>query len=183
MGGGSGNHREGSDLSLRFVSTLPCLPITFCFAMQWLVVKLEAVCANTGWLAVNTNCFITPRELSPHKIIVKLWENLSEKQNNLIFTLWTSFLLSALVMRFHGVIQSLWRWWVVSVIVDVQNSETPELNVLQIFFLVFKDWTGKIMTYWTQFMSILSQKTWRIRTISFILEHFSPQTHLSLPGR
>ena len=48
---------------------------------------VEAVGANNEGMAVNTNCFITPRELSPHKITVKLWENLSENQNNLFVTL------------------------------------------------------------------------------------------------
>ena len=47
------------------------------------MVKLEAVSVNTEGLAVNTNCFMTLRELSPHKVTVKLWEHSSDKQNNL----------------------------------------------------------------------------------------------------
>ena len=97
---------------------------------------VEAVGANSEGLAVNTNCFITPRDLAPHKVIVKLWENLSEKQNNLFVTLhyimnlFTTFCFSN---DFYGVIKSLWRMAVVSSsIIDLQNLGTFDLNVLQI---------------------------------------------------
>ena len=96
------------------------------------------VCANSEGQAANTNCFITPRELSPHKVTVMLWENLSEKKKILFVIFHYKPLYNSLLFSnyFYGVIKSLWRMAVVSNsnsrIIDLQNSETFDLNVLQI---------------------------------------------------
>ena len=58
-----------------------------CFAMVGGKTRGGGLGGASEGLAVNTNCFITPRELSPHKVTVKLWEHFSEKQNNLFVRL------------------------------------------------------------------------------------------------